>query len=165
MQTSTFILLALALVLFVLVVLRNPSGLGPAMQAARNQILVFGVKLPLALLSAAFISISMPPALVSPYIGPDSGGMGILLATAFGALVPGGPMLTFPLALVIWRGGAGDAQMVTFLASWSIFAVHRVIAYELPILGGRFVLTRLASSWMLPPLAGAVAVVLLVLFG
>jgi uncharacterized membrane protein YraQ (UPF0718 family) len=108
-------------------------------------------------MAAAFVSLIVPTDLVGPYIGPDSGWVGVLAATAFGAFIPGGPILTFPLALVIWRAGAGDAQMVALLASWSVFAIHRVISYELPLLGGRFVMLRMASSWPLPLVAGFVA--------
>jgi hypothetical protein len=82
---------------------------------------------------------------------------GIIAAVAFGAIIPGGPILTFPLALVVWRTGAGQAQMIALLASWSVFAVHRIISYELPMIGPRFVALRLVSAGWLPILAGLIA--------
>lgn len=165
MLSGTMILLVLVIMMFGFALLRKPQAIKPALKTARKHILVLGLRLPLALLSAAFIAIILPSDLAGPLIGPETGVWGILIATAFGAVVPGGPILTFPLALVIWRSGAGEAQMVAFLASWSIFAVHRILSYELPLLGARFVVVRLASSWMLPPLAGFIALALIAVFG
>src|SRR5690606_16076445 len=101
---------------------------------------------------------------VVPYVGPESGFYGILAAVIFGAVIPGGPILTFPLALVIWRSGAGEAQMIALLGSWSVFAMHRIVSYELPLLGPRFVVLRLTSSGLLPILSGLLAMALLLLW-
>lgn len=165
MSAGVIILAVLTAMLFVLVLFRAPSSVAPAITDAGSNILILGLRIPLALLSASFISIMLPPAFITPYIGPESGYWGIALAIIIGGLLPGGPMLTFPVALVIWRAGAGDAQMVAFLASWSLLALYRTIAYELPILGGKFVMVRLASSWMLPFLAGIIAVGLIAIMG
>lgn len=157
MLTSFLILLFIAAILATVAIRIRPQDIPAALVDMRSQLLTFGLRLPVALMAAAFVSLIVPTDLVGPYIGPDSGWVGVLAATAFGAFIPGGPILTFPLALVIWRAGAGDAQMVALLASWSVFAIHRVISYELPLLGGRFVMLRMASSWPLPLVAGFVA--------
>lgn len=160
MTTSLIILAGLAIVMSIVAFRRRREHIPRALADIRRQMLAFGLRLPVALIAAAFVSQLVPTDLVGPYIGKNSGWVGIGVATLFGAFIPGGPILTFPLALVIWRAGAGDAQMVALLASWSVFAVHRIISYELPLLGGRFVLLRLASSWPLPFLAGAIALTL-----
>lgn len=165
MSAGVMILGFLAAVLFVLTLMRDPAALTPALRDARSNILVVAFRIPLALLSAAFISIMLPPAFVAPYIGPESEYWGIMVATLVGGLLPGGPMLAFPLALVVWRAGAGDAQMVAFLASWSVLALYRTVSYELPILGGKFIIVRLASSWMLPLLTGFIALCLIAVLG
>jgi len=154
----------LCIMLLGITLARQPKQVPKAFRVVRSQLLVFGLRLPLALLSAAFISILVPPDAVVPYVGPDSGFRGILAAVVFGAIIPGGPILTFPLALVIWRSGAGEAQMVALLGSWSIFAMHRVVSYELPLLGGRFVALRLTSAGLLPILSGVLALALLALW-
>tara|TARA_R110002020_G_scaffold15611_35_gene55828 strand:- start:928 stop:1497 length:570 start_codon:yes stop_codon:yes gene_type:complete len=136
---------------------RDPARIGQAFRIAGKQGRVLVIRIPLAILAATFIAHLIPTEHISSWIGPDSGFQGILIACAVGAFIPGGPMLTFPLALVIWQLGAGQPQMVTLLAAWSIFAFHRVISYELPLLGPRFLVVRLASSFMLPALAGLIA--------
>lgn len=157
MTTSLFIIALIAAILFTVTLVRKPQIIPAAVGDMRSQIILFGVRLPPALLAAAFLSLIVPTDLVVPYIGAESGWQGILIATVFGAMIPGGPILTFPMALVLWRAGVGEAQMVALLASWSIFAVHRLISYEIPLLGGRFVLIRLASAWVLPLVAGFLA--------
>lgn len=165
MIASLFIMALVAAILFTIALTRKPQAIPGAVADMRSQLMLFGVRLPPALLAAAFISLILPTDFVVPYIGADSGWQGILIATIFGAFIPGGPILTFPMALVLWRAGAGEAQMVALLASWSIFAMHRVISYEIPLLGGRFVLTRLASAWVLPLVAGFIALAVISLFG
>lgn len=157
MMMSFIIVGSVAVVFALLVLVRKPEQFPIALRDMRSQMVVFGVRLPPALLSAAFFSLIVPAELVTPYIGSDSGLAGIVIASLFGAVIPGGPILTFPLALVVWRAGAGEAQMVALLASWSVFAMHRIIMYEMPMLGARFVAVRLASSWMTPMVAGLMA--------
>lgn len=161
--TLSFLGLLAALV-FGLTVVHKPHKLPQAYRTIRGQFLVFSLRMPLALLSASFIGILLPPNAVTPYIGPESGFLGILAAVVFGAVIPGGPILTFPLALVIWRTGAGEAQMIALLGSWSIFAMHRIVSFELPMLGTRFVMLRLASSGLLPIFAGLLAMTILSLW-
>lgn len=164
MTTSFIIVGSIAISFALLVLVRAPERFPAAMRDMRGQMILFGVRLPPALLSAAFFSLIVPADLVTPYIGAESGIGGVLIASLFGAFIPGGPILTFPLALVIWRAGAGEAQMVALLASWSVFAMHRIILYEMPMLGARFVFLRIASSWMTPVVAGFLALALLMLF-
>jgi hypothetical protein len=154
---------ALAAVSAAAVALRRPGGLRTMAGVVVEQGRPLVVRVPLALLAAAFLTQLLPTATLAALIGRESGLAGILVATALGGLVPGGPMVSFPLALVIWQTGAGEAQMVTFLAAWSIFAAHRILAYELPLMGAAFVALRLASSLLLPPLAGLLAMAMLAL--
>ena len=46
---------------------------------------------------------------------------------------------------------------VAFLTAWSIFAVHRVVLFELSLVGWRFTALRLASSGLAPIVAGLLA--------
>ncbi|RDC71966.1 hypothetical protein DLJ49_12800 [Rhodovulum sp. 12E13] len=154
-------LLGLTLVLGLLVVRRAPRQLGPALADAARQGRKIGLRIPLGIFIATVLAQLIPREAIGPVIGPESGVRGILAATAFGAMMPGGPMVTFPIALLVWDMGAGKAQIVAFLVSWSIFAVHRILSFELPLMGGRFVALRLLSAWYLPPLAGLIALALI----
>jgi uncharacterized membrane protein YraQ (UPF0718 family) len=97
---------------------------------------------------------------VAALIGPDSGLTGIVIASITGGFVPAGPIISFPLIVVLHKAGAGIPQLVAFLTAWSVFAFHRVLIYESTLMSWRFSAIRLASSLVLPPLSGLLAAVL-----
>ena len=66
-----------------------------------------------------------------------------------------------PLAAGMLRTGAAPAAVVTFLASWSLLAAHRLFAWEIPILGASFAFTRWALCLVLPVAVGALTRVVL----
>jgi hypothetical protein len=47
--------------------------------------------------------------------------------------------------------------MTALITGWSIFAVHRIISWEYPLLGWRFVVLRLVAALPLPIMAGLLA--------
>ena len=59
---------------------------------------------------------------------------------------------------------AASSALISFLTAWSVFAFHRVLAYELPLMGMKFVRIRLLASLILPPLAGVMAAALVDVF-
>ena len=46
---------------------------------------------------------------------------------------------------------------MAYLTGWSLLALHRLVAWEMPILGLRFSLVRYAVSIVLPVVAGVAA--------
>ena len=66
-----------------------------------------------------------------------------------------------PLAAGMLRSGAAPPAVITFLASWSLLAVHRLFAWEIPILGTSFALTRWILCLILPVVVGALSRVLI----
>ena len=123
------------------------------------------IRLPCALLAASFLMHIIPVQTVSDLIGPGSGAVGVVIAAAAGGFLPGGPMASFPIAVVFQQAGAGLPQLVALISGWSIFAVHRLLAYEAPIMGWRFVALRSLSCLVLPILAGLSAELLVTLLG
>lgn len=114
---------------------------------------IFAVALPMA----AFLAELIPADAAVAWIGPDSGTTGILVASLAGGLMPGGPFVTFPLVLAFAKAGAGVPQMAALITGWSVFALHRIITWEYPVLGWRFVAIRLIAAAPLPILAGLLA--------
>jgi uncharacterized membrane protein YraQ (UPF0718 family) len=114
---------------------------------------IFAVALPMA----AFLAELIPADAAVAWIGPDSGMSGILVASLAGGFMPGGPFVTFPLVLAFAKAGAGVPQMAALITGWSIFALHRILTWEYPVLGWRFVALRLISAAPLPILAGVLA--------
>lgn len=115
------------------------------------------VRLPAALLATSFLAELLPEAWFAQVLGGASGIAGILLAGLLGGMLPGGPMVSFPIALVLLDAGVGIPQMVALLTGWSVLALHRVLAFELPMMGWAFVWRRWLASLALAPAAGLLA--------
>lgn len=117
----------------------------------------FGLLIAVSFLAAGFATVLLPRDWIEGAFGAGSGLRGILLATAGGALTPAGPFVAMPLAAVLIRSGAAAGPVVAFLTGWSVLALHRVLAWEIPILGARFALMRFTVSLVLPVIAGLMA--------
>ncbi len=151
-------LLALALALWAL--RRSTAESRTAFKAAGERFIEIMPRIALALITAGFLAALIPSEPIARFTGPDSGFSGVLLASLVGGFVPGGPIISFPLVVVLYKAGAGIPQLIAFLTAWSVFAFHRVLIYELTIMGWRFSAVRLLSSLVLPPLAGVLALAL-----
>ena len=122
-----------------------------------DMLLRFAPMIAVSFLAAGFADLLIPPEWVRQQLGADSGLRGIALATGVGILTPAGPFVSMPIAAVMIRNGAGAGPVVAFLSSWSLLAVHRLVAWEVPILGWRFALLRYAACALLPLVAGLAA--------
>lgn len=121
----------------------------------------FAPALVVSFLAAGLAEALVPSEWVRRQLGHEAGVRGILLATAAGALTPAGPFTAMPLAAVFLRSGAATYAVIAYLTGWSLLALHRLVAWEVPILGTRFALLRYGISVALPVLAGLVARALL----
>ncbi|WP_137128247.1 permease [Roseomonas sp. HF4] len=157
MTAGQAVLWVLALGALGLCLRRGPGTARKAVTDAGQSILkilpMFAVALPMA----AFLAELIPADAASAWIGPESGTTGILVASFAGGLMPGGPFVTFPLVLAFAKAGAGVAQMVALVTGWSIFAIHRIVTWEYPLLGWRFVALRVLAAAPLPIIAGLLA--------
>jgi uncharacterized membrane protein YraQ (UPF0718 family) len=108
-------------------------------------------------LAAGLASAVVPEQWMARNLGADSGLRGILIAAAAGVVTPAGPFVSIPIAAVMIKSGAGSGPVVAFLAGWSLLALHRFIAWEVPLLGWRFALLRYSTCLVLPPIAGLIA--------
>jgi uncharacterized membrane protein YraQ (UPF0718 family) len=122
-----------------------------------DQLVRFGPMIVISFLAAGFADSLIPQSWVREQLGAESGWRGIALATGVGIITPAGPFVSMPVAAAMIRTGAGAGPVVAFLSSWSLLAVHRLIAWEVPILGWRFALVRYATCAALPFFAGFAA--------
>jgi uncharacterized membrane protein YraQ (UPF0718 family) len=113
-----------------------------------------------AILVSGFFSVIVPTDLVAASIGKESGIKGVLIASLVGGFTPGGPIICFPILVILYKAGAGIPPLIAFMTAWSVFAFHRIVMYEIPVMGGRFAMLRLLSSLILPPLAGTLAAII-----
>ncbi len=119
-----------------------------------DMLLRFGPVIIVSLLAAGFADKLLPRELVQQWLGEDAGLRGIVIAAGAGMLTPSGPFVSMPMAAVLLRSGASSAAVVAFVAAWALLAIHRFIAWEVPMLGWRFALVRYGVCLALPILAG-----------
>ena len=119
-----------------------------------DQLLRFGLLIAVSFLAAGFAQVLIPSEWIRSALGRDSGLRGMAFATAAGIATPAGPFVSLPIAATLLRSGAEPAAVVTYLTAWSLLAVHRLVAWEVPLLGARFALVRYAMCVALPVLAG-----------
>ena len=158
LDSNFWIVFGLLVLLSGVAVVRGGTPLlGDALGSGTRLFLRFGAVIFLSFLVAGLAETLMPREWVSAALGEDSGWKGLLLASAAGAITPAGPFVSMPLAAGMLRSGAAPAAVITFLSAWSLLAVHRLFAWEIPILGSSFALTRWAFCLVLPILVGAAA--------
>ncbi len=124
------------------------TSLGMAIEILPLLIFVFIV--------AGAVRAILPHELLLRWIGAESGIKGIFIGTLTGAIAPGGPYVSLPLAAGLLRSGAGIGTMVAFLTAWSLWAATR-LPMEIGILGWKFTLIRFISVFFFPPIAGMIA--------
>jgi len=113
-----------------------------------------------AFIVAGMMDVLIPKELVSKWLGAESGLRGILIGAVAGGLTPGGPYVFLPVAAVLLRSGASLGTTVAFITGKSLWSFSN-LPMEVGIMGWKFTLTRLASTFFFPLVAGLIAQVLL----
>ena len=106
---------------------------------------------------ASAISVLVPRDKVRGWLGSESGARGLVIASALGAIMPGGPFASFPLVLALAKAGADIGALIAFLTAWAALSLSRLLIWEIPLLGFDFGMLRLVASLPLPLLAGFLA--------
>ncbi len=110
-------------------------------------------RLAIGVIGSGYLAEVLPQEFIARWLGPQSGGPGLVIATLAGALTPGGPVVGFALGATALKSGAGAPQVIAYATAWALFAFPRLVLYELPIVPARIVWLRAAVSVPLPFLA------------
>lgn len=153
---STFVIAALVAICAALVWRRD--GIDGVWTILSHDITLFGAIMPRVLagcLLGGLIAAVLPHDKVSKSLGPESGLKGLLIGTAFGAILPGGPFTAYPVASALLAVGADFGATIALVVSWTLIGYGRAVAWEMPIMGADFTLWRIVISLPMPVLAGA----------
>jgi uncharacterized membrane protein YraQ (UPF0718 family) len=155
LDAQLLLILAIAAALAALAFWRGGASLLRAGLAdGADQLLRYALLIAVSFFAAGLAQALIPAEWIRTGLGRDSGLRGMALATAAGIATPAGPFVSLPIAATLLRAGADPAAVVTYLTAWSLLAVHRLVAWEVPLLGARFALVRYAICVALPLLAG-----------
>ena len=153
---GTWMLFLLAAAMMTVTAVRGREPFMTGLEASGRSLLQFTPLLIAIFLTIGYAEVLIPRELIASWLGSGSGARGILVGTAIGAITPGGPFVSFPLAATLYESGAGIGPMVAFITSWGLLSLSR-FPMEWAIVGPRLTLARMASSLILPPLAGFIA--------
>jgi len=157
-DTSLWVLIALCLLLAALTWARGGAPLvQQGLAGGGRMILRNALVIAVSFIAAGFAELLLPRQWMREALGETAGLQGILLATLMGMLTPAGPFVAMPIAVVMLRAGAATGPVIAFLTAWSLLALHRFIAWEVPILGWQFASLRYGVSLVIPVLAGLAA--------
>jgi uncharacterized membrane protein YraQ (UPF0718 family) len=154
LDTSTLILAAVAVVLAILAYLKDP---GLPMIGVKNGVSMLAFVIPrmvVAIILAGLMQVLVPQDFVSRHFGQGGGVRALVLATLAGVVTPGGPMVTVPFMVALANSGAALSSLVAYMTAWSLFGLQRIIAWEAPLMGWRFVFARVVPSLAFPVIAG-----------
>src|SRR5665647_482394 len=96
-------------------------------------------RIAIGVVGSGYIAEVLPKALIAPWLGPESGLTGVIIATLGGAFTPGGPVVGFAIGAAALKGGAGAPQVIAYSTAWALYAVHRLVLYEVPMMPPRVV--------------------------
>jgi uncharacterized membrane protein YraQ (UPF0718 family) len=156
MLIPTVIMGVIAIVLLVIVYQRGGGEHILGLKLAGNLLLQIIPILIFAFIIAGMIQVLVPTEMISRWVGAESGFRGILIGTAIGGFMPGGPYVSLPIAAGLLRAGAGIGTMVALITAWSLLAFAR-LPIEIGLIGWKFTLIRLACVFFFPPIAGLIA--------
>ena len=154
LDTSTLVLAGVAVVLAVVAYLKDP---GLPLLGVKNGVAMLGFVIPrmvVAIVLAGLMQVLVPQDFVARHFGHSAGLRALLLATLAGMITPGGPMVTVPFMVALASSGAALPTLVAYMTAWSLFGLQRIIAWEAPLMGWPFVLSRVVPSLAFPVIAG-----------
>jgi len=114
-------------------------------------------RIALGVIGSGYIAAVIPQEIITGWLGPDSGWLGVTAAVIAGAATPGGPVIGFSIAAVAMKSGGGMPQIIAYVIAWALFAFQRLLLFEIPFMPARFVWFRAAVSVPIPFLAAAMA--------
>lgn len=156
MTIPTIIMALLAIILLFVGYQRGDGSHMTGLKNAINTTLYIVPLLICAFIVAGMVQALLPVETVSKWVGEESGMRGILIGTVAGALSPGGPYVSFPIAAGMLKAGAGAGTLVAYLTGWSLIALVR-LPMEVGILGWKLTVVRFACTFFFAPIAGLIA--------
>lgn len=139
---------------------RGPKVMTASLREGTMDFINIVPRIALGVLGSGYIAAVLPQEVITNWLGPNSGWLGVLTAVVAGAATPGGPVIGFSIGAVALKAGGGPPQVLAYVVAWALFAFQRLLLWEIPFMPARFVWFRAAVSIPLPFLAAATAMVI-----
>jgi len=146
MQAFDLVIYGLAAALLVAAYLRDPGLPLIGLKSGLRLFLDILPRLVAALVLTGMLQVLISPEWIQQWLGRSGGHRGIFVGFVAGILTPSGLLVSFPMMAVFYQSGASLSALVAYITSWSLFGFQRVLAWELPFMGSRFVLARVLPT-------------------
>jgi uncharacterized membrane protein YraQ (UPF0718 family) len=153
-------LVIIALIAFVGLAVKDPSKGREAAQNSLETFMNILILIAAGILLGSVVQVIVPRDVIAKTLGAESGLVGILSATALGAIIPGGPFVLLPVLASLYMAGADLSSIIAFIVAWSTIALGRV-PLELAFFDLKVVATRILVGIPLPIVAGYLTKIIL----
>ena len=102
MDTSTWVMMALAVVTLIVVYIKSPEAAHKGINATGSLILEITPRMIAAFLLAGLIQAIVPQEVIVRWMGHGTGLKGILIGMSLGGVAPGGPMTRSSRRFIRW---------------------------------------------------------------
>lgn len=156
MDLNTVLLAVIALVLLIIAYLQGKGICLSGLKIGGKMFIDIFPLLIAAFIIAGLIQVLLPKQIISSWLSDEAGFKGIMIACLVGAVTPGGPYVSLPIAFSLYKAGAGIGCVVAYIAAWKMWTIAG-IPYELAFLGTRITVILRISLLAFPPLVGLIA--------
>ncbi len=153
---ATVVLGAIALILLIVAFVRGRDLPATGLLVAWHTLSRHLGMILLSFVIAGLAQVLIPQGLITRWLGNSAGIKGVLMGCVVGGLVPGAPYAVFPIVAGLFKSGAGLGTVVGFVTAWSLWSVSR-LPVEMALIEPRAALMRYAITFLMPPVAGTVA--------
>ena len=156
----TIVLWTLVAVLALTAAVRSNALFREGMWEGGRDFVVLIPRVLIGVIGSGYVAAVMPQETIAAWIGPNSGMVGIAIATLAGAATPGGAVVGFSVGAAALKSGAGAPQVIAYTTAWSLYTIQRLFNWEIHMMAPRVVWLRAAVSIPLPILAGIAAMLI-----
>ncbi|HJS60460.1 MAG TPA: hypothetical protein VJ800_01790, partial [Pseudolabrys sp.] len=117
-------------ILAVIVATRGRVLLDSSIRAGVMEFILLLPRIGIGVVGSGFVADALPNEWIAPWLGPESGLLGVVIATLGGALTPGGPVVGFSIGAAALKSGAGAPQVIAYSTAWALYAIHRLVIWE-----------------------------------
>jgi uncharacterized membrane protein YraQ (UPF0718 family) len=156
MNTSSLILLGLAVILLVYALIRGENLAVEGLKQAGLTLWDNLVILLAGFLVAGLLQVLIPKELISTWLGDQAGAKAVIIGCLAGGIIPGSPYAVFPIVGSFYHSGAGLGAIVGYLTAWALWFVSR-LPVEIALVNPKVSLIRYAITFIVPPAAGFIA--------
>jgi len=156
MKITTLVLCAIAAALAVTAYFRQQDLPFKGLKVTGVMLLNMAPLLLAAFVIAGQLQVVLPKDVVGQWLGEKAGYKAILIGCVAGALTPGGPYVSLPIAVSLSKSGASIGCVVAYLVAWTMWGLNGLV-FELSVLGPKLTLAKRLSTLAFPLLAGMLA--------